>query len=118
MHAFERGARHQGVRSRHFEQACGFDDQEWPEPLTTTEARIAHGLEKPRRTAQFAGGRRRGKEPVEERLGIGSDRIEARQKRAVFGIHRVIYLASLPKPSLPAGEPRAGEAGSYIRSYI
>ena len=51
VHAFQRGARHQGVVPRHFEQAREFHDQEWPEPLTAAEARIAHGLEEPRRAA-------------------------------------------------------------------
>ena len=38
-------------------------------------------------------GRRRGEKPVEERLDIGRHRVEPRQKRAVFGIHRVVYPA-------------------------
>ena len=80
MHAFERRARHQRVLPRHVEQGRAFDHQERPKPLAAAEARIAHGLEQPRRAAQFAVRRRCREEPIEERLGIGGHRIEAREK--------------------------------------
>ena len=89
MHAFQRRARHQGVLPRHVEQGGAFHHQERPEALAAIEARIAHGLDQPRRPAQFAVRRRRRQKLFEQGLGIGGDRIEAREKGAVFGVHCV-----------------------------
>ena len=49
MDAFERGTRHQGMLARNPEQRRALHHQEGPEPLAGTQARIAHGIEQPRR---------------------------------------------------------------------
>ena len=81
MHAFQRCAHHQGVRPRHLEQGGAFDDQKRPEALAAIEARIAHGLDQPRRPAQFARFGLCRQKPVEQNLDIGGHRIEAGKRR-------------------------------------
>ncbi len=95
VHAFQRRARHQGVLPRHVEQGRAFDDQERPEPLAAAEAGIAHGLEQPRRPARFARAGRCRQQPVEQDLDVGGDRIEAREKGAIFVVHCSHYPAAV-----------------------
>ena len=87
MYAFQGGAGHQCVRPGNLEKPCRFGQQKWPEPLATTEARIAHSFHEARGTVQLAGRGGAGKEPIEQGLGLGRDRIEPRKKRAVFAAH-------------------------------
>src|SRR5580704_16959083 len=106
MHAFQRRARHKGILPRHLEQGGAFDDQERPEAFAAVEARIAHGLDQPRRPAQFAGHWRRRQKLIEQNLDIGGHRIEAREKGAIFVVHCVI------------DQRFRDTVGSYIWSYI
>ena len=109
MHAFERGAGHQRLLPRDVEQARAFDHQKRPEPLAAAEARIAHGLDQPRRAGSIRPSTgRRGKKPVEQRLDIRGHRVEARRER-VLGF--LPFIVSLPSAS---GVP----VGCYLRSYI
>src|ERR1700742_2456590 len=77
MHAFERSTRHQRVLAVNPEQERAFDHQKWPKSLASPEARIAHGVKEPPRTGEFLADRGLGQEPVEQRLGILCNLVEA-----------------------------------------
>jgi hypothetical protein len=98
VHAFQRRARHECALLRDFEQARAFDQQEGAKTLATAEADVPHGVDKPRRTAQFTRYRLGGEELVEERISFGRYRIETSKKRTVFfgifPIHRILAQRS------------------------
>src|SRR6476661_5924277 len=110
MHAFERGAGHQRVLAVDIEKECALDHQEWPESLAGPEARIAHGGNEPPRTGQFLPGRRLSQKPVEQRLGVLRDLVEAILKLRCR-VHSspngmpVLAQALLPACKCPMGLP-------------
>ena len=81
--AFERGARHQGLLAATPNSDGAFHHQERPEALAAAEAGIAHGLEQARRPAELAVERVGAQQPVEQRLGVLRDLIEAVLELAV-----------------------------------
>ena len=100
VHAFERGAGHQRLRARNFEQARALHYQEWSEPFAATEARIADGVYQAGRPRLLAGNRRRRQKPIQQVVDILCRRFEASQKRADFPVHYL--LAKLRLPRYPA----------------
>ena len=77
VHAFERRRRHQRMLAPDVEQGRAFDHQERAEPLAAAEARIAHGVEQPRRPGPLAVDRGRRQQLVQERFRLFGDLTEA-----------------------------------------
>jgi len=103
MHAFQRRARHQGVRPWHLEQGGAFHHQERPEALAAVEARIAHGLDQPRRPAQFAVQRRR-RQKLSSKTSISAATPSRRERKGLF----LSFIASLTSGSATLSGPIFG----------
>ena len=105
VHAFERRTRHQRMLARHTEQGSGLDHEERPEPLTGAEARVAHGRKQPGRASELLSHRVRPQEPVEQRLDVLGDPVEA-----ILELHRRVHAVLVPRcvGCRPAGRSGRG----------
>ena len=81
VHAFERGARHQGALARRLEQDCGLDHQERAQPLASAQTHMAHRLHQALRTRALVGQRGRVEQPLEQALCVSGHSIEPLPER-------------------------------------
>src|SRR6266700_4557055 len=88
--------------ARDAEQGRGLDDEKWTKPLAGAEARIAHGLEQPRRPAELVLGRRRFQEPIDENIDVLCHLIEAILE-LLCCVHTVLVAQPRAGPPVYAG---------------